>query len=390
MSKLEDLIQKLCPNGVEWKELGEVCEFKRGQPLKSTEAIEGNIPVISGGQRPAFYHNISNRNGNIITVAGSGAYAGFVSYWNNPIFCSDSFTVNVKDFYKLNIKYIYYFLKNKQNFIYSLKKGAGIAHVYAKDISNFKIPIPPLKIQEEIVHILDSFTELTNELTNELTARKKQYEFYRDNLLFNTDKKSKMIELSNVIDKINNINWKNIPNFDNYQYIDLSSVDIQNKSINNTTIINASNHPSRAQQEIKTNDVIFGTTRPTQMRIAIVPPDLNNQICSTGYCVLRANTEKVLPKWIYYNLSTSKFYTYIEKFQQGASYPAISDTLIKKYTISIPPIDIQSKIIYVLDNFESLCNDITKGLPAEIEARKKQYEYYRDKLLTFKDISENK
>ncbi len=91
-----DLIRRLCPDGVEYKRLGEVGEFERGSSLVSKDAVEGNIPVISGGQKPAFYHNIANRTGETITVAGSGAYAGYVAYWDKPIFAADCFTVKPK------------------------------------------------------------------------------------------------------------------------------------------------------------------------------------------------------------------------------------------------------------------------------------------------------
>jgi len=198
-----------------------------------------------------------------------------------------------------------------------------------------------------------------------------------------------MVEFNSVIKKVNNINWNTVSHHDNWYYIDLSSVDIKNGSINDTIFIDVDDHPSRAKQQVRINDVIFGTTRPTQMRLAMIPKLLDNQVCSTGYCVLRADTKFILPKWIYYNLSVDRFKRYVEKFQQGASYPSITDTLVKKYMISIPTIEKQQKIIDLLDKFDKLCNDISEGLPAEIEARKKQYEYYRDKLLNFEELKKS-
>ena len=179
MTKLEELINELCPDGVEYKKLADVCNFNRGTSLVSKNAKSGNIPVISGGQKPAFYHNEANRTGTTITVAGSGAYAGYVSIWYEPIFVCDAFSVEPKNADELDIKYLYHYLTNNQKKIYNKKTGAGIPHVHGKDIAKFSIPLPPLSIQSEIVHILDSFTLLTAELT----ARQKQYEYYRDKLL---------------------------------------------------------------------------------------------------------------------------------------------------------------------------------------------------------------
>lgn len=185
MNRVEELIQQLCPNGVEWKKLGEVCEFCRGTVITQKEAIKGDIPVISGGQTPAYFHNTANRPSNTIVVAGSGAYAGFVSFWEIPIFVSDAFTVEPHE--DLYVKFVFYFLKTIQDKIFLTKKGAGVPHVHGSSIRNFEIPVPPLPIQQEIVRILDTFTELQKELTanlqTELDARKKQYAYYRDCLL---------------------------------------------------------------------------------------------------------------------------------------------------------------------------------------------------------------
>ena len=186
MNRIEKLIAELCPEGVEWKKLGEVCEHKRGTSITKEQINEGNIPVIAGGRKPAYFHNEYNRQGETIVIAGSGAYAGYVSYWNQPIFVSDAFSIHPNEKFLL-IKYVYYFLLNKQEIIHQKKKGSGVPHVYFADVANFPIPIPPLSEQERIVAILDKFDALVNDLTSglpaEIEARRKQYEYYRDKLL---------------------------------------------------------------------------------------------------------------------------------------------------------------------------------------------------------------
>ena len=189
--------------------------------------------------------------------------------------------------------------------------------------------------------------------------------------------------LCECVAKVDKIKWSNFNNI-KLKYIDLSSVSRENHLIINTTYINEEDAPSRAQQIVRENDVLFGTTRPMLKRVSIITSEYDNQICSTGFCVLRADVKKILPKWIYYNIETTRFYDFVNTHQEGTSYPSISDSCVKSFEIPVPSLKEQQRIVDILDRFDKLCNDISEGLPAEIEARKKQYEYYRDKLLSFK------
>ena len=173
-------------NEVEWKTLGEVAKLQRGTSVTKKTSMAGKYPVIAGGQHPAYYINQYNRDGETITIAGSGAYAGFVMYWNEPIFVSDAFSIKA-DETQLLPRYAYYYLQNIQDSIHELKTGGGVPHVYAKDVACFFIPLPPLHVQEKIVSILDKFDTFANSLTEglprEIALRHKQYEYYRDQLL---------------------------------------------------------------------------------------------------------------------------------------------------------------------------------------------------------------
>ena len=159
-----------------------------------------------------------------------------------------------------------------------------------------------------------------------------------------------------------------------------------NNKVTETQLITSQNAPSRARQVVKNDDVIFGTTRPTLQRYCLITPEYDGQICSTGFCVLRANKELILPKYLFFVLTTSDFYNYVECNQEGASYPAISNSKVKEYKIALLSLEEQERIVAILDKFDALVNDISVGLPAEIEARRKQYEYYRGKLLNFKKL----
>ena len=122
MSRIQELIKELCPKGVEYKKLEEICTFKRGQSITMKQLSEGHYPVVAGGQQPAFYCNQYNRDGEYITISGSGAYAGYVNYWNEKILCTDCFSLHSKDLNKLNNKFLYHYLKSNQNNIYNSKK----------------------------------------------------------------------------------------------------------------------------------------------------------------------------------------------------------------------------------------------------------------------------
>ena len=182
MSRLAELIEELCPDGVEYRPLGDVAELKRGQAVTRKEIVEGQIPVIAGGREPAYYIDRPNRQGETIVIAGSGAYAGFVSFWNEPIFVSDAFSI-VVDRGTLQPRFVYHWLNGMQEAIHALKSGGGVPHVYPKDVAKLRCPIPPLEVQREIVRILDQFTTLEAELEAELEARRAQYEHYRNHLL---------------------------------------------------------------------------------------------------------------------------------------------------------------------------------------------------------------
>ncbi|WP_120919703.1 restriction endonuclease subunit S [Helicobacter pylori] len=184
--RLKTLLQTLAPKGVEFRKLGEVCDFQKGKSITKKAVTLGKVPVISGGRQPAYYHNEANRSGETIAISSSGVYAGYVSYWDIPVFLADSFSVSPKQ-KTLMPKYLFHYLTTQQDAIHATKSTGGIPHVYSKDLQNFLIPIPPLEVQQEIVKILDQFSILTTDLLAgipaEIKARKKQYEYYREKLL---------------------------------------------------------------------------------------------------------------------------------------------------------------------------------------------------------------
>ncbi|KAF0571555.1 restriction endonuclease subunit S [Xylella fastidiosa subsp. fastidiosa Mus-1] len=186
------------------------------------------------------------------------------------------------------------------------------------------------------------------------------------------------MRVGELLERTSNIRWQDTQG-EEFQYIDLSSVDRNTHIIRGTKTINSGTAPSRAQQIVRENDVIFGTTRPMLKRYCLIPSEYDGQISSTGYCVFRPKNELLLPNFLFHLLGTKAFYSYVEANQNGASYPVITDEAVKAFRIPRLPVEVQAEIAKVLDTFTTL----EAELEAELETRRRQYQYYRDALLTF-------
>ena len=187
MSRLEELIQQHCPDGVEYKHLGEFCEIKTGKGITKKDSDEnGNYPIISGGITPMGYYHTFNREGNTVTISRVGANAGLVSFIDKRFYLNDKcFSVIPSD--DTHTKFLYYVLSARENEIKAMQSEGGVPTINTQKVGSIKIPVPPLPVQEEIVRVLDTFTELQAELQAELQKRLQQYEYYRDKLLSFSD-----------------------------------------------------------------------------------------------------------------------------------------------------------------------------------------------------------
>mgnify|MGYP001041225921 FL=1 len=397
MKNLETLIQELCPDGVEFVKLGDCCSFKRGTTITAKNAIPGDVPVLAGGQKPAYYHNEANRTGETIVVAGSGAYAGFVSYWTIPVFLSDSFSVEPDD--RLVVKFVYYFLKNIQQKIFATKKGSGVPHVHGSSIEKFEIPLPPIKVQTEIVRILDKFTSLEAELEAELDCRRRQYEYYRDKLLSFDNVGGQEVEwkkMSEVCDIITDYVAagsfaalrENVTYLKGKGYAQLvRTTDLKQNLTNVDDFIYVSKEAYDFLWRVNLNEesVVLPNIGVNCGEVYYITPNM----FISDYNVLGPNAIKVRSNnennhFLYYLFQTPFFQKEINKITSHAGQPKFNKTSLKNIVIPIPSLQEQERIANLLDRFESLTTSLQSGLPAEIAARRQQYEYYRDKLLTFK------
>ena len=390
-------------------ELNELVKIRNGKDWKDLE--KGNIPVYGSGGNMNVYVNKYSYDKPTVLIPRKGSIEN-VFYLEEPFWNVDTIFYTEIDENKIIPKYFYYFIENFD--MSKLCTSSTRPSLTQSVLNKLKIDLPPLEIQSKVVEILDKFQSLISEtkglLPQEIEQRQKQYEFYREKLLTFDDKvvahthtqlisssyfeilkeacdilkiniaSNYFYKLSDCTLNIEKINWNNLSELN---YIDLSSINRENNSVIETTKINKNNAPSRAKQIIKESDILFGTTRPTLKRFYKVEKCYDGQACSTGFCVLRADTKKVIPKWIYYSIRTSNFFEYIKINEVGTSYPSISDAKVKDYEIIVPPLYVQEYVVSILDKFDSLINDINEGLPKEIELRQKQYEYYREKLLDF-------
>ena len=370
---------------VEWKTLGEVAEFKRGQTITQKTAQEGVYPVISGGQQPAYYIDQYNRTGQTITVAGSGAYAGFVMFWNEPIFVSDAFSIKANEEVLLP-RYVFHFLLNKQSSIFNLKRGSGVPHVYAKDLAVFSIPIPSLRVQARIVEILDKFTQLE--------ARKKQYAYYRDQLLnfsqcppLNVNIEWKT--LGEVCHIVGRIGFRGYTRNDIVERgegaISISPTNIINQHLNLSAEINTyiswEKYDESPEIKIEIGDIVLVKTGSTVGKTAIVRELIEKATINPQMVVLKEI--QCSPAYLSHYINTPYFQLKLKSLCGQGSVPNISQTKLSTISIPIPPLSEQRRIVDLLDRFDTLTNSISEGLPKEIALRRKQYEYYRDALLSF-------
>ena len=380
MSKLQKLIQELCAYGVEYKPLGDkdVSIMQRGTSLTKKDSIEGIYPVISGGKVPAFYCNQFNREGETITVAGSGAGAGYVQYWNEPIFVCDAFSI--KGIGDISTKYLYYCLTNLQEKIYATKKGGGVPHVHIASIEKFLVPIPPPQVQKEIVHILDDFTNLAAELQAELQARKEQYEYYRDKLLnFNNINGGgyagvtwmKISEIGNICmckrimkEQTNNIGG--VPFYKIGTFGKVADAYISRELYED--------YKNRFSFPVK-GEVLISASGTIGRSVIYDGEDAYFQ--DSNIVWVHNDETKVLNKYLYH------YYRIIEWNVEGGTIKRLYNSNLAKTKIAVPSLPEQERIVNILDKFENLTTDLQTGLPAEIAAVQEQYEYYRNKLLSF-------
>ncbi|GAA6986586.1 restriction endonuclease subunit S [Helicobacter pylori] len=419
MHKIERLLQTLAPKGVEFRKLGEVINILKGKQLNKELLLDyGEYPVMNGGIHASGYWNEYNTDYPKIIISQGGASAGYVNYMISKFWAgAHCYTIELNS-KKLNYKYLYYFLKNSQIILMKSQFGAGIPALNKADIETLTIPIPPLEIQQEIVKILDAFTELNTELNTELKARKKQYQYYQNMLLdfndINQNHKDVKMSAKTYPKRLKTLLQTLAPKGVEFRKLGdigeftrgngLLKSDLQDKgrpvvhygqihtqynlSIDKT-ISYVNDALFHRLKKAKPNDILIATTSENVKDVGKSIAWLGNEeIAFSGDMYSYSTNEN--PKFIIYYFQTWFFQKEKEKKITGTKVMRIHENDLKKITIPIPPLEIQQEIVKILDQFSILTTDLLAGIPAEIEARKKQYEYYREKLLSFKPLTPHK
>ncbi len=391
MSKIDKLIKQFCPDGVEFKKLGEILTYE--QPgkyiVKSTSYDDGyTTPVLTAGQ--SFILGYTDEVDGIFNATSE-----------NPVIIFDDFTtsfhwvdfdfkvkssamkmIRPKDAMSTDFRFVYFAMRCIKY------KPSDHARHWISKYSEFKIPIPPIEVQREIVNILDKFTQLEAELSAELSARKKQYEYYRDKLVGGVGGASRQTTLGEIMTIVRGASPRPIQNFitnnkDGVSWIKIGDVKTGAKYITETaqriTAIG-----SKKSRHVKKGDFILSNSmsfgRPYILGI--------DGCIHDGWIAMSSFNDNVTHDYLYHLLNSDRVQKYWkQKANNGGAVQNLNSDIVRATPISLPTIEEQKRIAILLDHFDKLTSNISEGLPAEIAARGKQYEYYRKKLLTFQELS---
>ncbi len=429
MSRLQELIQRLCPDGVEYKPLGEVGTFTRGNGLQKKDFTESGVGCIHYGQIYTYYGILAYETKSFVSSELSKKLLK-VNPGDLVIACTSE---NVEDVGKavawlgkseivtgghsvvfrhtLNPKYVAYFFQTQMFF--SQKKrfayGAKVIDIRTKDLARIVIPVPPIEVQEEIVKILDRFADYAAELQAELQARKQQYEYYRNLLLtfnpsacgFGTDDEQQMNVTAWGGDSYK-IKWMSMdavfemrggytPSKSKSEFWENGTIPwfrMEDIRENGRILSDAIQHITPAAVKGKglfeADSFILATTATIGEHALLIADSQANQRF-TNLKVRKSLRGELLTKYVYYYMFV------VDEFCKDnvnyAGFASVDMGKLKRMPFPIPPMEVQERIVEVLDRFETLVNDLNEGLPREVELRRKQYEHYRDRLLSFPDIS---
>ena len=392
MTKLEQLIEELCPNGVSYKELSALCCIETGK-LNANAATENGRYLFFTTAKEISRIDSYRWDAEALLIAGN-ANVGDVKYYVGKFEAYQRTYVLTKFSHEISAKFLYYYLNNSlREYLDSRKNDAAMTYIVLSTLQHFLVPTPPLPVQSEIVRILDSFTELTAELTAELEAetiaRGKQYEYYREELL-KPKANIPMVTLGEIATDIyrgagikrDQVTEDGIPCV-RYGEIYTTYNTWFDECVSHTQLEYV---PS--PKYFEHGDILFAITGESVEDIAKSVAYVGHERCLAGGDIVVLK-HKQNPRYLAHVLATKAARDQKSKGKVKSKVVHSSVPSIEKITIPLPPLDVQARYADVLDNFEAICTDLNIGLPAEIAARQKQYEYYRDRLLAFKEIDTN-
>ncbi|MGH1614723.1 restriction endonuclease subunit S, partial [Helicobacter pylori] len=375
-------LQTLAPKGVEFRKLGEVINIFKGKQLNKELLLDyGEYPVMNGGIHASGYWNEYNTDYPKIIISQGGASAGYVNYMTSKFWAGAHCYVIELNSEKLNYKFLYYFLKNSQIILMKSQFGAGIPALNKADIETLTIPIPPLEIQQEIVKILDAFTELNTELNTELKARKKQYQYYQNMLLdfndINQNHKDAKMSVKTYPKRLKTLLHTLVPKGVEFRKLgEVLEYDQPNKycvmskefdksyptpvlTAGKTFILGYTNEKDNIYQASKNAPVIIFDDFTTATQWV----DFPFKVKSSAMKILFSKNPTINIRFIFFYMQTIPY-------NIGGEHARHWISRYSQLEVPIPPLEIQQEIVKILDQFSLLTTDLLAGIPAEIKARK--------------------
>lgn len=388
--------QLLNGENVEWKKLGEVITIEKGKQLnKSLLTESGEYPAYNGGVTFSGFTDKYNYSENKIIISQGGASAGFVNFITTKFYANAHCYVVLPNISRVDNKYVYHLLKMNQENLMGKQLGAGIPALHTANILGISIPIPcpdnptkSLDIQHRIVEILDKFTELEAELEAELDCRKRQYEYYRNQLL-------SFDMLNKGGQRLNDVKIMTLG--------EIGEIRMCKRILKGQTSTCGDVPFYKIGTFGKTPNAFISKKLFTEYKIKYSYPKIGEVLISASGTIgktvifdgqdayfqdsnivwIENDESMALNKYLYYCYQVIKW-----KTAEGGTINRLYNDIIKKTRIPLPPLSVQREIVEILDKFDTLTNSISEGLPKEIELRRKQYEYYRNQLLSFSTVKE--
>ena len=383
MTHIEQMIQDLCPNGVEWKTIKETVGVNRGRRLTKSQLKEDGLYEVYHGSKdtPLGRYDDYNAPKDTIIVVNTGGIGG-VKYLDKAFWCSDgSFWLGHST--GISNKFLYYFLSRYEDYFESQKRVGGVPTIDRNVVENFEIPVPPIEIQQRIVAILDAFSALAAELQ----MRRKQYEYYRTQLLTphsdcnSADNTDDCKWVFKALGDITFLAKERIPaeelSEDNYVSVENLLSNKLGKTLSESVPVEG------AFIKYIKNDILVGNIRPYLRKIWFADTDGGTNGDVLTIRIKEAYKTQILPRFLFHVLSSEEFFFYDTNFSKGAKMPRGDKDKVMQYPVVIPSLKEQERIVSILDKFEALTTSLSDGIPAEQALQQKRYEYYRDKLLTF-------
>lgn len=393
MSRIDELIQELCPDGVAGRPLGSLGTRNKGTAMTASKMKTigggGPIRVFAGGQTVADVAEDAIPAKDIVRVPSiivkSRGHIGF-SYYERPFTHKTELWSYTIDAPGVDQKFVYYYLLTQVEKLQVLARATSVKlpQLSVRDTDTLNVPVPPFEVQREIVRVLDKFTQLEAELEAELEARRAQYDYYAGELL-TIDEDVRRVRFGDVATIVRGASPRPIQKFitsdpEGVPWIKIGDVPADGKYITRTAQRVTLDGAAKSRRVfpgdfVLSNSMSFGRPYVSQIEGCI----------HDGWLAISAFEDAFERDYLYYLLRSAPVQEEFARRAGAGTVKNLNADIVRSVVIPVPPRADQKRVVELLDRFDALVNDISIGLPAELNARRKQYEYYRDHLLTFQE-----